>query len=71
MPIKMTGLKHNIKDGKPVNVVVSFDNYENVQSFSSQVELTADDIDLTVVDYAEYEKVAKQKMVGWLQETSE
>ena len=67
----MTGLKHNIKDGNPVTVVVSFDNYENVQSFSSQVELTADDIDLTVVDYAEYEKVAKQKMIGWLQETSE
>ena len=71
MQIKMTGLKHNIKDGKPINVVVSFDNYENVQSFSSQVELTADDIDLTVVDYAEYEKAAKQKMIGWLQETSE
>lgn len=67
----MTGLKHNIKDGKPINVVVSFDNYENVQSFSSQVELTADDIDLTVVDYAEYEKAAKQKMIGWLQGTSE
>lgn len=71
MPIKMTGLKHNIKDGKPVTVVVSFDNYENVQSFSSQVELTADDIDLIVVDYAEYEKVAKQKMIGWLQGMSE
>lgn len=71
MEIKMTGLKHNIKDGKPVNVVVSFENYEDTQSFSSQVKLTADDIDLTVVDYAEYEKAAKQKMVGWLQGTSE
>lgn len=67
----MTGLKHNIKDGKPVNVVVSFENYEDTQSFSSQVKLTADDIDLTVVDYAEYEKAAKQKMIGWLQGTSE
>ncbi|MFL2071153.1 hypothetical protein ACEN32_02450 [Marinilactibacillus psychrotolerans] len=71
MEIKMIGLKHNIKDGKPVNVVVSFENYEDTQSFSSQVKLTIDDIDLTVVDYVEYEKAAKQKMIGWLQGMSE